>query len=333
MEKGHERSVYFDLLRLIAMFMVIGVHAVGSIVEYSGKYSVLCNRILTPLNNLGVPIFFAISGFFLLESNIQEFGKWYIRKLKRLGIPYLLFAVLYVSYFVGFEQHNYLGIPLAYIKDILCAEVHGTHWFVYAIIGLYIVTPFLNRMFHHCTDMEIIYLFISCLVVQLLQEGFSLFGWRFGITNIVFNLDYLCFFIWGYCSRRILSQISTKYLGNMRWLILGVFLVMYVMYPSKILVLLILSCLFMKAERLRLPVFLRQFLQMICQHSYSIYLVHAAVLSLILRMYNEWRNFFLFKLFLLYFGVCGISLLIVYIPDRIMDKLFFENNNHTPDSK
>lgn len=136
-----KRNTYYDFVRICAMLMTIGVHAVGSIKGYAS--SQLDNIIVASLeavNGLGVPIFFALSGRFLIAHNFEEtdLAKWYLKHFKRILIPYCVYGLVYVIYFTGIEQHNIMGIPKMYVYDLLFTGFHNTHWFIYSILGLYI---------------------------------------------------------------------------------------------------------------------------------------------------------------------------------------------------
>lgn len=56
--ENRERNSYFDRIRVAAMFLVIGVHAVGSIEQYAGNgIERIFVDVLGRLNSLGVSIF------------------------------------------------------------------------------------------------------------------------------------------------------------------------------------------------------------------------------------------------------------------------------------
>ena len=60
----NSRNLYFDFLRGVAILMVVGIHTFlghGGFDDFTTKTNTIIRQIL----NVGVPLFFAISGFFL----------------------------------------------------------------------------------------------------------------------------------------------------------------------------------------------------------------------------------------------------------------------------
>lgn len=316
------RNLYYDYLRVMAMVFVIGVHSVGSIERWAtSNIAQIETILLSRFNTFGVPIFFALSGVFLLGRGITQENLWvfYKKRLLRLGIPYLIYAVIYVAYFTGIEQKNIPGIPLAYVKDILTANVHGTHWFVYAILGLYFVTPFLAKMFQVMSDKEIGILLAGCLILNAVNEGFSLLGMHFGIENIIFNCDPVFMFIGGYCANRICDSSSVlKYLNQRRILFIPLFVLVYIC--TEVTFFRSISIIMFMVAAHKSEVNKRKCLVVssLAQSSYSIYLLHAAVVSLVLKLYSNWKEFYEIKVILLYVIVLTITFILAKIIDFIL---------------
>ena len=328
------RKIYYDKIRILAMFLVIGVHAVGSIAQFAqGVVQETVAGTLDSINSLGVPIFFALSGLFILSKDYTDIIGFYKKRLIRIGIPYLIYSILYVCYFTGYEENNIFGIPAAYVKDILTANVHPTHWFVYSIIGLYFAAPFLSRMFHAISDDELKILFGGCLLVTVLCRSFELFGLSFGVGDVVFNSGALWSFIGAYSFNRLMgTKGGNNILVKYHLLISGILAVLYVISKeglfSQIAVMFLLiddGTTDDKNESIW-----NNLIGDISKHSYSVYLIHAAVISLLLRLYTNWTDFFIVKCFLIYIVVFLISFALVKIIDfLITDRIICLANRWT----
>lgn len=317
------RNIYYDKIRILAMFLVIGVHAVGSIAQFAqGGVQETVAGILDSINSLGVPIFFALSGLLILSKDYTDIIGFYKKRLIRIGIPYLIYSILYVCYFTGYEEKNILGIPAAYVKDILTANVHATHWFVYSIMGLYFAAPFLSRMFHAISDDELKILFGGCLVVRILCRLFELLDLSFGIGDVVFNSGVLWSFIGAYSLNRLMGVKSRNSIPFKYHLVIsGIFAVLYVIFKeslfSQIAVMFLLIDNGMTDDKNES--IWNKLIGDISKHSYSVYLIHAAVISLLLRLYSNWTDFFIIKVFSNLY--CGI-------PDKLCaceDRRFSDN--------
>lgn len=310
------RNIYYDFIRVIAMILVIGVHAVGSIeqcavTDLAQMEVVILNR----LNSFGVPLFFALSGVLLLDKRYDDVWGFYKKRLLRIGVPYLIYAVIYVVYFTGVEQKNMAGVPLAYIIDVLTANVHRTHWFVYSILGLYFVTPFLSKMFHAMSDKEVDVFWMGCFAVMILGYIFPLFGREFGINNVIFNKNPLFWFVGGYCMNRIYN--SSKLLNRcFRYrvisilILVGLFVYTHVALFQDIAVIMAMVYNEPKNPKRSYPI-----VTSLSRSSYSIYLLHAAVISLILQLYDNWEPLFEIKIILIY----GVVLLVTYVMCKCID--------------
>lgn len=325
MENKGKRNIYYDIVRITAMFLVIGVHALGSIEQYAEtgvqKAFTAC---LGDLNDLGVPIFFALSGVFILSKEYDDIRKFYKNRLIRIGVPYLVYAAIYVCYFTGYDERNPLGIPFAYVKDILTAGVHPTHWFVYTLMGIYFAAPFLSRMVHAVNDRELMLLFGGCLFINIACRMFSYFGMSFGIDNVIFNTGNLWLFFAGYSSYRLIkkSLFLTKYHLLFSAVAVLIYLLTHEILFGQAAVMLLLA----EGKNPDFQGMTGSITANISKYSYSVYLIHAAVISLILKVYDNWSEYYCLKGILIYFAVFLISYLMVrvidfLITDRIIAKL------------
>lgn len=150
------RDLQIELLRIICCFAVIMIHVSP---EYSltGAYNHTA-LILQSIVRAGLPIFFIISGYFLLNQPITSLRRFYVTRLPGVLIPFLIYG--YLHYFM---VHNVGGLPGSWrvffhsrnIVDFLGLVLAGPvvnykgfvsqhFWFVYWILGLYLVTPALK---------------------------------------------------------------------------------------------------------------------------------------------------------------------------------------------
>ena len=96
------------------------------------------------LGNLGVDIFFLVSGVGLycsLGKSTTPLSSWYLKRLIRVGVPFLLISVPY--YLVYDFILNNLGF-VRFALDISTLSYwlyHGSAWFVAALVPLYLLTP------------------------------------------------------------------------------------------------------------------------------------------------------------------------------------------------
>lgn len=125
MDKPVVRETYIDIIKGIAMLLVVMQHVGGRLNE---GMAFLCK--------VDVPLFFVVSGYLAMKSNIN-FRQELIKKTKRIALPYIA-AVLFVAFW------NDLSIA-AVITDIgKCG-----YWFLQCLflffIIFYAILKFANR--------------------------------------------------------------------------------------------------------------------------------------------------------------------------------------------
>ena len=108
------RMVWLDVVRCVAMLMVIGVHCIDPfyisptmrvIPEYT-HWAAIYGSLLRP----SVPLFVMMTGLLLLPVRQQPLGTFYKKRIFRVLFPFLIWSVLY-SMFPWFT--GLLGLPNA----------------------------------------------------------------------------------------------------------------------------------------------------------------------------------------------------------------------------
>lgn len=140
-----DRKANIDLLRVMSAAAVVILHSVTAPMgNASSPIPLLTERILTVVHSLtlwAVPAFFIITGYCLLlkpECN-YKYCFFHIRKfvivLFTVGFFYALLEEIYSTGMV-----NGLAAFAAF-KNVIAGKLWDHMWFVYAIIGIYLVMP------------------------------------------------------------------------------------------------------------------------------------------------------------------------------------------------
>lgn len=142
------RLAYADLLRVLATIAVIVLHIsagwLGQTAVGSTEWTVLCTY--DALVRWSVPMFVMLSGAFLLDPkksvNLRDiFFKYILRVLVALLVWGSFYALL--DYGHSNWHFTWAGIKSAF-GYVLRSQTHYHLWFLYMIIGLYLVTPILR---------------------------------------------------------------------------------------------------------------------------------------------------------------------------------------------
>ena len=158
---SHKPTLYWaDRLRNIATLFVVMIHAAAPVafgstdLDSAGWWA---GNFWNSLSRVGVPLFVMLSGFLLLgkDYDLIDFLK---RRFSKVVIPALFWMVVYSLY-----NYTASGQPATIkdaIKNIVENGVHYHLWFIYLIIGLYMVYPILRPWVRSAKDRDFIYFFL-----------------------------------------------------------------------------------------------------------------------------------------------------------------------------
>ena len=192
-QKGsHNCSI--DVVRAIAIIAVLVCHTSIEI-ERMSEYQRL---FFFAIGKFGVPFFFLISGYLNIreKNNSIDFLR---KRANRILIPFLLWVVLYGMY-------NYFNGG-KFGGDLLLCSPSAHLWYIYALMGLYLITPVLSSFFSNCSR-GMFQFYLLCSAVPFFVDYYNL---KFEATLInehsiiyIFNhlAGYLFYYLLGaYCWR------------------------------------------------------------------------------------------------------------------------------------
>ncbi len=137
---------YMDLLRILASFLVVLNHTIGNYFFKIKLDSVewFFSAFLFILCKTAVPLFFMITGSLLLEQKAQDYRKIF-KYILRMVMVLIIWSYIYSCYF----NRGFLSIEAtkAMIMNIFTIKpVITPLWYLYALIGIYLMIPFLSKM-------------------------------------------------------------------------------------------------------------------------------------------------------------------------------------------
>lgn len=149
--------IYLDLLRGGAAFLVVLLHCITPYLTspnlFSGKAWWLCD-LLSPLVRMGVPLFFMMSGFLLLnDPRTLDISSFYKRRFSRLALPFFFWDLFYFLTNCLFS-HQFPSL-FVFFKELLNQGSKYHLWYLYQLAGLYLLAPFLKRIVDNCTKKQL----------------------------------------------------------------------------------------------------------------------------------------------------------------------------------
>lgn len=134
--KDRQRDSYYDFLRGIAIMMVIGIHT------YTDGFMHF-NLFLRQFLNCAVPIFLAISGYFIGRKNFENgsYGIFLQKQIPRVYIPMLIWSIPWLL--LSLHQGELLSKSL--VRVFVGDMSMSIFYFIILIMQYYILTPFIQR--------------------------------------------------------------------------------------------------------------------------------------------------------------------------------------------
>lgn len=199
MESGSRES-WADALRVLAAYLVVALHCVSDCLSsgyWYGARSWWACSLINSAARMGVPLFFMLSGYLLLrDRRTLDVRSFYARRLKRLLPPFLIWNA--VCFAAGALRSGEALSAGRFLRE-LAFRGSGYHlWFIYEILAMYLLSPFLKRLLDGCRRREgwlfLLLLLLPCTVFPFLNTVLPVY-----IAPLPLLADgYAGFFVFGY---------------------------------------------------------------------------------------------------------------------------------------
>ncbi|MDV0787676.1 acyltransferase [Citrobacter amalonaticus] len=292
------RNLSMDLLRVMCCMFVVAIHVTpdyGNTVTNGYPLTTQIESLLIQsIVRTGLPIFFILSGYFLLNRNGSESVVKYFKRMISIIIPFLIYAFPYyiVFYNGSFSATGILHF-FTYIFDS-STSLSSHFWFVYSILGIYIIYPAIKFVTDHISEKQSLHVIIFLVLLIAYQAYFYQLGVFIpGFHNIIpiQNLDtWVIYFICGGMIKRVAhSDINLNLNWSIPLLIFAEILLVYFSVnkynfnthpydtnPVMLVLTLLITYLFPRLDNVSLP--LRKIASLTSNYTYGLFLVHILVL-------------------------------------------------------
>ncbi len=157
---GHsERNISFDLIRILAIFLVMYNHRETYIfyhhVPHMGLRYILsmCGAAFC---KCGPPLFFMVSGALILHKK-ESFRKIFQHRILRILIVMVIVSILMVTLIPDSDP---------FFKTFFS----GLNWYLYAYVGFLLMLPFLRILVNHMTKKDMKMFFILTAIAYSVSE-------------------------------------------------------------------------------------------------------------------------------------------------------------------
>ena len=206
-QEGIVHHSWIDLVRVVAVFQVVLVHL---------SYVIFFKDELPPsdwaaanfydsLSRMGVPLFFMVSGFLLLGKS-EPVSDFFRKRFVKVGIPALFWSVFYLFFAVAAYRNGTMSpfrILLSMLKTMYLGDVEIHLWFLYILLGIYLVAPLLRVFVSAASQRDLAYFAIMWFVATPFLEVLQfLTGFKTAL-DIPVVAGYVGYFMLGYLLRDV----------------------------------------------------------------------------------------------------------------------------------
>lgn len=239
-----ERQKVYDYIRVLACLCIIGIHSTGrSSYEFNEIWEIV-DYILHDFFRISLPVFFLLSGALLLSGRKQEsVGEFYKRRFIKIVLPFFVYSLFYAVWvnqnfrlldcFSVETWKNIIKNILPGIKGTLETYQAVPLWFVYTIIGIYIVAPFLKVMLQNMDEKMLKTLAVVLFVMRCIKNYVPVwFGLKIGVDYIFSG--WILYFILGYIIIQPWMEKYYKWIAVSGALAFGISSVVYIVFPQNV---------------------------------------------------------------------------------------------------
>jgi len=161
---GTKNIPWVHWLRALASFLVVLLHAAA---PHLYRYNKLppadwwAANLYDSLAHAAVPLFFMVSGYLLLPRQ-EALPAYFRRRLQKILLPLLAWSLFYFAW-QGAENHNFFLTP-----------VYFHLWFLYALLGQYLLLPILRVLVANAPRSLLYYFvllwFVGAGILPMLQK-------------------------------------------------------------------------------------------------------------------------------------------------------------------
>lgn len=201
----YKRNYSLDIVRIIAVLAVVMIHSSASFVMNNplNTNEFIFGNLFDSLSRIGVPLFLMISGALFLDKNKEVTLKTILSKnIKNLAIIIITWSIIYsVVFEVLLAPSMGKTVDVRSIIDglINCTYQNGSYhmWYLYMIVGLYIITPFLKKFVCKDNKEMVLFFIIISFCLQFFTpviNAIDKLGLNLSFINIWIDKFYLDFF-------------------------------------------------------------------------------------------------------------------------------------------
>jgi surface polysaccharide O-acyltransferase-like enzyme len=213
-ERGFSAPV--DLIRTVAIVAVILLHSANDLtIQQMNQFEIIrwtTVDLYQSLGRIGVPLFLLLTGALLLQpSKLNEPIKVFFKKrVSRIGLAFVFWGAVYFAWdFLVVHKINSQPITTNSIVQGILTGPYYHFWYLYLLLGLYLLTPIMRVIVAHADRNLIKYLLVVWFLGAAVLPVFTLVTTLHIDSNVFILAGYIGYFFLGIYLMAVTMRRST----------------------------------------------------------------------------------------------------------------------------
>lgn len=198
------RILYLDILKILAALFVIFNHY-SFVINGESYLSKVLFTVLFTICKMAVPLFVMVSGALLLRKK-TSYKEIFTKRIIRVFVPLVIVSMIYTFvYYDGLNFNNIFAFIVAIFTEYDIHYIPYWVWYLYMLMALYVMTPFLKKMLKGFKEKDYKIFFVIFLIAVGIFNTIGPLSSVFGETkninsHFTGNLFTIAvgYYVWGY---------------------------------------------------------------------------------------------------------------------------------------
>lgn len=145
MEQQKKRELWIDYVKAVACLAVLTFHVIYGMQNAGLECGSFLSGVKILCGTFQIPVFMFASGYLFGKKPVTSYMKFEVRKLLNLGVPYIVFSVVYYVINVSFQSSVNFPYTIQNLLEIYITPL-AQYWYIFATLLIFLVLPILEKL-------------------------------------------------------------------------------------------------------------------------------------------------------------------------------------------